>query len=79
MAKMIHSMIRVLDVERSKPFTRRRSTSRRSGTWILMIFALVYLGNGENDFEIELTLNKGQTEDYTTATVTGTSPCASMI
>ncbi|MDB4584536.1 VOC family protein, partial [Draconibacterium sp.] len=28
-------------------------------------FALVYLRNDENDMEIELTLNKGNTEPYT--------------
>ncbi len=64
MAKMIHSMIRVLDVERSKSFYEKAFNIKEKRYLDFDDFALVYLGNDENDFEIELTLNKGRTEPY---------------
>lgn len=64
MAKMIHSMIRVLDVERSKAFYEKAFNIKEKRYLDFDDFALVYLGNDENDFEIELTLNKGRTEPY---------------
>lgn len=63
--KFIHAMIRVLDAERSIDFYSRvfgmAVTKRidREG------FNLVYLRNRENDFEVELTVNHDQTEEYT--------------
>jgi lactoylglutathione lyase len=65
MAKVIHSMIRVLDVERSKQFYQEAFSLREKRHLDFDDFALVYLGNDENDFEIELTLNKDQEEAYT--------------
>ena len=65
MAKVIHSMIRVLDVERSKEFYEKAFGLKEKRYLDFDDFALVYLGNDENDFEIELTLNKGQEEAYT--------------
>lgn len=65
MAKVIHSMIRVLDVERSKKFYEKAFNLREKRHLDYEDFALVYLGNDENDFELELTLNKGQEEPYT--------------
>ena len=64
MAKVIHSMIRVLDVERSKEFYANAFNLKEKRYLDFDDFALVYLGNDENDFELELTLNKGQQEPY---------------
>lgn len=64
MAKVIHSMIRVLDVERSKEFYANAFNLKEKRYLDFDDFALVYLGNDENDFELELTLNKGQKEAY---------------
>jgi len=65
MAKVIHSMIRVLDVERSKDFYAKAFGLKQKRYLDFDDFALVYIGNDENDFEIELTLNKGQKDAYT--------------
>jgi lactoylglutathione lyase len=65
MAKVIHSMIRVLDVERSKQFYGQAFNLKEKRYLDFAAFALVYLGNDENDFEIELTLNKDQKDAYT--------------
>jgi len=65
MAKIIHSMIRVLDLDRSVHFYRNAFGLRPSHQLDFEDFALVYLRNDENDMEIELTLNKGNTEPYT--------------
>jgi lactoylglutathione lyase len=68
MAKMIHTMIRVLDLEKSLKFYREAFDFTPSHTLDFPDFALVYLRNPENDVEIELTLNKGRTEAYTHGT-----------
>jgi len=68
MAKVIHSMIRVLDVEKSLKFYRDVLGLKESHRLDFPDFALVYLRNPENDFEIELTWNKGRTEAYTHGT-----------
>lgn len=65
MAKAIHSMIRVLDLEKSLPFYADVLDLQESHRLDFPDFALVYLRNDENDFELELTLNKGRTEPYT--------------
>ncbi len=65
MAKVIHSMIRVLDVERSKQFYGQAFNLKEKRYLDFDDFALVYLGNDENDFEIELTLNKDQKDAST--------------
>lgn len=65
MAKVIHSMIRVLDVERSKQFYGQAFNLKEKRYLDFDDFALVYLGNDENDFEIELTLNKDHKDAYT--------------
>ncbi len=64
MAKMIHSMIRVLDDTRSIVFQRLFLPG--TATWWLDFenFRLVYLRNASTGFELELTLNKGQTTPY---------------
>jgi lactoylglutathione lyase len=65
MAKIIHSMIRVLDLERSLKFYADVLAMHESHRLDFPEFALVYLRNAENDCEIELTLNKGRSEPYT--------------
>ena len=65
MAKMIHSMIRVRDIERSKAFYRQAFNLNEKRYLDFDDFALVYLGNDENDFELELTLNKDRESSYT--------------
>ena len=65
MAKAIHTMIRVLDLDRSIAFYDKAFGLKVADHFDFDGFALVYLRNDENDFEIELTLNKGETEPYT--------------
>ena len=64
MAKVIHSMIRVLELERSLKFYADVLGLREAHRLDFPDFALVYLRNDDNDFEIELTLNKGREEPY---------------
>ena len=68
MPKIIHTMIRVLDLERSMRFYAEVLGLREVHRLDFPDFALVYLRNPENDFEIELTLNKGRDEAYTHGT-----------
>jgi lactoylglutathione lyase len=63
-AKIIHVMIRVLDLDRSKSFYQQAFGLAPSHELDFEDFALVYLRNDENDMEIELTLNKGETTAY---------------
>jgi lactoylglutathione lyase len=63
-AKAIHMMIRVLDLDRSIAFYRTALGLAPAATLDFETFTLVYLRNPEADFEIELTLNKGRTEPY---------------
>ena len=64
MAKTIHSMIRVLDEERSVAFYRLAFGLEVADRLDFSDFTLVYLSNAESGFELELTVNKGQTEAY---------------
>ena len=64
MAKAIHSMIRVLDLARSIDFYDRALGLKVSEQFEFNDFTLAYLRNEENEFELELTLNKGRTEPY---------------
>ena len=65
MTKVIHSMIRVLELERSLKFYADVLDLHEAHRLDFPDFALVYLRNADNDFEIELTLNKGREEAYT--------------
>ena len=65
MSKIIHSMLRVLDLEKSLKFYADCFDLKPSHRLDFPGFTLVYLRNAENDAEIELTLNKGRTEPYT--------------
>ncbi len=64
MAKVIHSMIRVLEAERSLRFYETAFGLRIVGRYPFESFELIYLANPESPFEIELTVNKGRTEPY---------------
>lgn len=64
MAKAIHSMIRVLDEERSVQFYHRAFGLTVAERMDFDAFTLVYLSNPETGFELELTINKGRTAPY---------------
>ena len=64
MAKMIHSMIRVLDEARSLAFYDKAFGLKVADRLDFDSFTLVYLSNPETDFELELTINKGRAEPY---------------
>lgn len=64
MAKYIHSMIRILDEVRSVEFYNRCFGLKVADRLDFPDFTLIYLSNGENATELELTVNKGRTEPY---------------
>lgn len=64
MAKLIHSMIRVLDEERSRAFYQAAFGLESVQRLDFESFTLVYLRNAESTFELELTINKPRTEPY---------------
>lgn len=64
MAKSIHSMIRVLDENRSVQFYDQAFGLKIADRLEFESFTLVYLANEESGFELELTINKGQTDAY---------------
>ncbi len=64
MAKAIHSMIRVLERERSVDFYRRAFGLEVADVFDFETFTLIYLSNEETEFEVELTVNKGQEAPY---------------
>jgi len=64
MAKAIHSMIRVLDRERSLTFYRGAFGLDVADIYDFENFTLIYLSNAESEFEVELTVNKGQEASY---------------
>jgi lactoylglutathione lyase len=65
MAKAIHMMIRVLELERSIAFYDQALGLKVAEQFDFDTFTLAYLRNDEADFEVELTLNKGREEPYT--------------
>lgn len=64
MARMIHSMIRVLDEERAISFYDQAFGLKVAQRLDFKTFTLVYLSNEETGFELELTINKDRTEPY---------------
>lgn len=64
MAKLIHSMIRVLDEARSLAFYEMAFGLKVADRLDFDSFTLIYLSNSEATFELELTVNKGRTEAY---------------
>ncbi|WP_367846654.1 VOC family protein [Rhodoferax sp. WC2427] len=65
MAKIIHSMVRVLHLEASLKFYADCFGLQPAHRLDFPGFSLVYLRNAENDAEIELTWNRDRTEPYT--------------
>ena len=65
MPKLIHSMIRVLDLNRAEEFYRNGFGLEETHRMEFPTFTLLYLREPESGFEIELTWNKGQAEPYT--------------
>ncbi|MCJ8150932.1 MULTISPECIES: VOC family protein [Shinella] len=64
MAKTIHSMIRVLDEDRSVDFYNKAFGLEIAQRLDFETFTLVYMSNAESEFELELTINKGRSEAY---------------
>lgn len=64
MAKMIHSMIRVLDDARSIDFYKKAFGLEVADVLDFESFRLTYLRNDTTGFELELTVNKGQEDAY---------------
>ncbi|MBO9192905.1 VOC family protein [Rhizobium sp. 16-449-1b] len=64
MAKMIHSMIRVLNEARSVEFYGKVFGLEVADRIDFDTFTLIYLSNRETGFELELTINKGRVEPY---------------
>jgi len=64
MAKLIHSMVRVLDEKRSVEFYRQAFGVEIAERAEFENFTLIYLSNTESDFELELTVNRGREVPY---------------
>lgn len=64
MAKAVHSMIRVLDEQRAIDFYASAFGLKLVDRCPFDGFTLAYLGNEENDFELELTINHDRTAPY---------------
>ncbi len=64
MAKAIHMMLRVFEEARSLAFYQAAFGLDIAERIDFDTFTLVYLSNDEADFELELTVNKGQTTPY---------------
>ncbi|WP_119165939.1 VOC family protein [Algihabitans albus] len=64
MAKVIHTMIRVLDEDRSVNFYGKAFGLEIADRFPFESFTLVYLRNPEADFEVELTVNHAQSKPY---------------
>ncbi|WP_040489062.1 VOC family protein [Fulvimarina pelagi] len=64
MAKMIHTMIRVLDEARSVEFYEKAFGLKVADRFPFDGFTLVYLSNDDATHELELTINGDQSEPY---------------
>lgn len=64
MAKTIHSMIRVLDEQRSIDFYNKAFDLKVADRLDFESFTLVYLSNADQEFELELTINKDRDQPY---------------
>lgn len=64
MAKTIHTMVRVLDEARSVDFYQKAFGLSVAERLDFDSFTLIYLSNEEQEFEVELTVNKERTEPY---------------
>lgn len=64
MAKLVHSMIRVIEEARSVAFYEKAFGLRIADRLDFETFTLVYMTGDEVGFELELTINKGRAEPY---------------
>lgn len=64
MFKPIHMMVRVKDEARSVDFYRKAFGLEIAERVDFPDFTLIYMKAPLGDFEVELTVNKGQTDDY---------------
>lgn len=64
MARLIHSMVRVLEEARSVAFYDSAFGLKVADRLDFDGFTLIYLANSEQSFELELTVNKGRTDAY---------------
>ena len=64
MAKLVHSMIRVLEEARSVEFYDKAFGLKVAERVPFDGFTLIYLSNPETGFELELTVNAGRAEAY---------------
>jgi lactoylglutathione lyase len=64
MAKLIHSMVRVLEEARSVAFYDAAFGLKVADRLDFDSFTLIYLSNADQTFELELTVNKGRTDPY---------------
>jgi lactoylglutathione lyase len=64
MAKLVHSMIRVLDEARSVDFYEKAFGLKVADRVPFDGFTLIYMSNPETGFELELTVNAGRAEAY---------------
>lgn len=64
MAKLVHSMIRVIDEARSVDFYEQAFALKIIDRVQFADFTLVYLAAEAGGFELELTINHGRTEPY---------------
>lgn len=62
--KMIHSMIRVLDLQRTLDFYQKGFGLEIANQVDFESFSLIYLSNDQCPFELELTVNNSQEEAY---------------
>lgn len=64
MSKPVHSMIRVLDEQRSLDYYSRAFGLQPADRFDFPSFTLIYLRDPDSPFELELTVNKDRTEPY---------------
>ncbi|MEL6522891.1 MAG: VOC family protein [Pseudomonadota bacterium] len=64
MAKQIHSMVRILNEDRSVQFYSKAFGLSVADRLDFPDFTLIYMSNPETEFELELTVNKDRTEPY---------------
>ncbi|ELP6119542.1 VOC family protein [Vibrio vulnificus] len=68
MTKMIHSMIRVINLDKSIAFYRDALELEIKDQFVFDTFTLTYLANKTTGFELELTYNHGMNDPYTHGT-----------
>ncbi|MFG0606657.1 VOC family protein [Vibrio mimicus] len=64
MTKLIHTMLRVYNLERSIDFYQQALQLEVRAQYVFDTFTLTYLGNEQTEVELELTFNHNQPEPY---------------